>query len=288
MSAKIELATGPPSEQVLQVAREELRETPENVKKAIEELRELLRNDDTIYFDDDDETLTIFLRPCKWYAKSAYELMKRIADFKEKNKEFLENLMPEDEKDAFINHNVVNVLKNRDHKGRRVLLVNLGETWNPSAVTTDQIFRIFYIIHELAILEPETQINGAVVIMDYSGLGMKQVKAFGPSFGMRLFSFIQEAMPLRLKEIHIVNQPFVFNMVWTLFKPFIKEKLKKRIHFHGTKKESVLKFMDAAYLPEDFGGKLPKIDYTGAEWYPIAEHYKDHIKKWNSFGLKKK
>jgi hypothetical protein len=36
-------------------------------------------------------------------------------------------------------------------------------------------------------------------------------------------------MPLRLKEVHIVNQPFMFNVVWQLFKPFVKDKLKKRV-----------------------------------------------------------
>jgi len=37
-------------------------------------------------------------------------------------------------------------------------------------------------------------------------------------------------MPLRLKEVHFVNQPFLFNMVWTMFKPFVKEKLKNRVN----------------------------------------------------------
>lgn len=52
--------------------------------------------------------------------------MKRIAEFKVKHAQFLDNLMPEDERDAFINHKVVNVLTERDHKGRRVLVVNCG------------------------------------------------------------------------------------------------------------------------------------------------------------------
>lgn len=52
--------------------------------------------------------------------------MKRIAEFKEKHKQLLDNLLPHDEKEAFIEHNVVNVLTNRDHKGRRILLVNCG------------------------------------------------------------------------------------------------------------------------------------------------------------------
>lgn len=279
----------PPDAETQKIAETELRETPEVVEKALAELRELLKNDDTIYFkDDDDEILKIFLRPCKYYAKSAYELMKRIAEFKEKHKAILENLLPEDEKVAFTEHNVVNVLKGRDDKGRRVLLVNAGASWDPSKVSADQLFRLFYLIHEAAVLEPETQIKGVVVIMDYNGLGMKQVKALSPSFSMKLLSFIQDAMPLRLKEVHMVKEPFVFNLVWNIFKPFIRDKLKKRIFFHGSKMASLHKYMNPSHLPEDYDGKLPKIDYTGKDWYPTILKYEDHIKMMNSFGLKKK
>lgn len=52
--------------------------------------------------------------------------MRRIAEFKRDNAALLDNLMPEDEKEAFLNHKVVNVLKGRDQKGRRVLIVNVG------------------------------------------------------------------------------------------------------------------------------------------------------------------
>lgn len=50
-----------------------------------------------------------------------------------------------------------------------------------------------------------------------------------PNSSMRLLSFIQDALPLRTKEIHFVKQPMVFNMVWNMFKPFVREKLKKRV-----------------------------------------------------------
>lgn len=52
--------------------------------------------------------------------------MKRIAAFREKHKDILENLLPSDEKTAFTEYGVVTVLKDRDHKGRRVLVVNSG------------------------------------------------------------------------------------------------------------------------------------------------------------------
>ncbi|XP_015509823.1 retinaldehyde-binding protein 1 [Neodiprion virginianus] len=269
------------------LALSELRETEENKKNGIEALRKLLEGDKTLFFNTEDDFLVIFLRPCKFYPDSAFALMKRVAEFKEKNAALLENLMPQDERAAFIESNVVNVLKGRDHKGRRVLLVNAGKSWDPSKVSADQLFRIFYLIHEAAMREPETQVRGVVVIMDFDGLTMKQVLALSPTFSMRLLTFIQDAMPLRLKEVHIVKQPFIFNMVWKIFTPFIREKLNSRMYFHGSKMASLHKHLDPSHLPENYGGKLPAIDYTSADWYPVIIENEDKVKEWNSYGLRK-
>lgn len=282
------LEIGPLTPEAKALAEQELNETPENVQKALKELKELLKNDPSLNFSTDDDFLIIFLRPCKFYAKSAYEMMKRIADFKEKHKELIGNLMPEDVKKAFVENNVVNVLKNRDHKGRRVLIQHGGSLWDPSKVPADEVFKMLYVLHEAAVLEPETQVRGGVVVLDFEGLSTKQVMAFTPSISMRLLTFIQDAMPLRLKEVHIVKQPFIFNMIWTIFKPFIKEKLKGRLHFHGTKMSSLHKFLEPAHLPKNYGGELPEIDYTGANWYPAIENHLDHMKAMNACGYVKK
>lgn len=39
----------------------------------------------------------------------------------------------------------------------------------------------------------------------------------------------QYAMPSRLKEVNVINQPYIFNMVFSMFKPFMQEKLKNRV-----------------------------------------------------------
>ncbi|XP_066588555.1 clavesin-1 [Prorops nasuta] len=278
------LEEGPMGPEARALAEKELRETDENVKKALEELKKLLQEDTTLYYKTDDEFLKIFLRPCKFYAKSAYDLMVRIADFKDKNASLLQNLLPIDEKTAFLDNNVVNVLKNRDHKGRRILIVNSGKSWDPAKVTADQMFRIFYLIHEVAMLEPESQVYGVVVLMDFDGLSMKQVMGLTPSFSMRLLSFIQDAIPLRLKEVHVVKQPFLFNMVWQMFKPFVREKLKKRMFFHGTKMSSLHAHLAPSHLPKNYGGQLPEIDYSSADWYPVLLKHEEKIKEWNTYG----
>lgn len=155
--------------------------------------------------------------------------MRKIAEFKLENKAILKNLMPEDEQSSFINNEVVNVLTNCDQDGRRVLVVHCGSQWDTKKVNSDQLFRLFYLIHIAAQVEPQSQVRGVVVIMDFNGMGLKQVSALTPAFSKRLLTFIQDAMPLRLKQVHMVNQPYVFNMVWSLFKPFVREKLKSRV-----------------------------------------------------------
>ncbi|EZA59216.1 clavesin-1 [Ooceraea biroi] len=285
MSFTIEL--NPPGPEARALAEKELRETDENVKKGIETLRKLLEEDKTIFYSTDDDFLMIFLRPCKFYPESALQLMKRVAEFKDKNAALLNNLMPNDEKEGFMEHNIINVMKGKDHKHRRILMMNVGKPWDPSKITCDQMFRMLYLIHELAMQEPESQIYGSVVIMDFDGLSMKQVMGLTPTFSMRLLTFIQDAMPLRLKEVHIVKQPFLFNMVWQMFKPFVREKLKKRMFFHGTKMSSLHSHIPATHLPKNYGGELPEIDYTGADWYPEMIKHEQKIREWNTYGSRK-
>lgn len=214
--------------------------------------------------------------------------------------------MPEDEEKSF-DYNIVNVLTNCDQLGRRILLVNCGSSWEPKEVSSDQLFRLFYLVHLMAQLEVSTQIQGVVVLMDFNGLSLKQVKALTPAFSKRLLLFIQEAMPLRMKAIHIVNQPFIFNMVWSLFKPFIQDKLKSRVsiarpliaelvtkyspsflpqmYFHGSDMKKLHQHVDPDYLPANYKGKLPAIDYTGKDWYPCVLSHSDHIAQWNTYGF---
>lgn len=117
--------------------------------------------------------------------------MKREADFKEKNKDLLKDLMPEKLEKVMTEHNVVNVLVDRDQDGRRIMLHRAGGDWDTKKVSSDEVFQLFYLVHQGAVLEPATQVNGVVVILDFKDMGMAQAKALSPSFSKRLLTFIQ-------------------------------------------------------------------------------------------------
>jgi hypothetical protein len=76
-------------------------------------------------------------------------------------------------------------------------------------------------------------------------------------------------VPLRIKGIHIVNQPKIFNMVFALFKPFFREKLRSRIIFHGTDRESLHKHIAPKCLPKCYDGTIDIPRVKGEEWYQL-------------------
>jgi len=70
------LETGPASAELLEIARVEIRETPDVREKAITDLRNLLHSETDLHYPDDDEFLEIFLRPCHFYPASAIKLVR--------------------------------------------------------------------------------------------------------------------------------------------------------------------------------------------------------------------
>lgn len=46
-------------------------------------------------------------------------------------------------------------------------------------------------------------------------------------------------------------------------------------------------YLEPSHLPADFGGQLPAIDYSGANWYPVLMDNVEHVKTFTSFGKRK-
>lgn len=44
-----------------------------------------------------------------------------------------------------------------------------------------------------------------------------------------IFWRFQDKIPMRVKAVHVVNQPFYFSALYAVFRPFLKKKLRKRV-----------------------------------------------------------
>lgn len=136
-------------------------------------------------------------------------------------------------------------------------------------------------------LEPETQVNGAVVIFDMDGLSLQQTWQFTPQFAKRIVDWLQDAVPLRIKAIHIINQPKIFQVVFALFKPFLREKLRNRIIFHGNDRQSLHNHMSPKCLPPVYGGTVAEPRINGDQWYELLLKCDKEYEAINSYGYNK-
>lgn len=103
-----------------------------------------------------------------------------------------------------------------------------------------------------------------------------------------VFSFlrVQENFPLRFQGFHFINEPLYLYTVYSIIKPFLKEKIRCRVsfifylslliyslfftgvfffkvHFHGNNFNSLHKHLNPNILPKYFGGTL---DFDSITW----------------------
>ena len=98
----------------------------------------------------------------------------------------------------------------------------------------------------------------------------------------------QDCFPLRFQAIHLINEPWIFNIILSIILPLLSEKIQKRvcttyttytcfldwlcdddffffcqqIHHHGNCWTSLHAHVDAAVLPEEYGGLLGPLDQS--------------------------
>ncbi|KAF7409764.1 hypothetical protein HZH68_004145 [Vespula germanica] len=268
-------------------AREELRETPEVVAEALKDIRKLLKGDSDLFIPDHDEFLTIFLRPCKWYPTSAFHLIQRYYQFHLNYPYIVENLTPVDLKKCLCSDLLI-PLPTECIDGSRLVIVHGGGRWKPKEHSIYELFRCLVILLEAAIKEPKTQITGIQVIIDGKNLSFSHVPHITPKFAAMIVDWIQRCLPCRLKNIHVINQPFITNMIFSIFKPFLAEKLYKRIHFHGTNREKLISMIGKEALPKEYGGSELSESPIGEDIWHFLCHWQEEFENSLKYGYNKK
>uniref|UniRef100_A0A8D8Q0M3 Retinaldehyde-binding protein 1 n=1 Tax=Cacopsylla melanoneura TaxID=428564 RepID=A0A8D8Q0M3_9HEMI len=267
-----------------ETAERELRESEDNIKTGLKKLKDLIKSEDNFYVPlDEDVYLMSFLRSCKYYPESAFARMRSLFKFKARYPQYCANLLPQNERNVF-ESNMFTVIPTRDQLGRRVLIAEAGEKWNTKEVSLTEIYKCLQMILEAAMVEPRTQIAGCAMIVDMKGLNGNHIWQFSPGFAKLVLDWQQDCLPVRLKAIHIVNQPYIFNMLFQLFRPFLREKLRTRIFFHGSNTEGLLKYFDAKCIPIKFGGHCTASLESGHELWRLMCQYTDQFERKAKYG----
>ncbi|CAH0752717.1 unnamed protein product [Bemisia tabaci] len=266
-------------------AEKELNECPETARKNVVQLRQKLKEDLSMNSRVDDVFCMAFLRARKHDVDKAYKLIKSYYEMKRKYPDFYRYCYPS-ERSYIYDMCFLTLLPGTDKLGRVVTVICVRNT-DFSQISLEDMFQVGTSSFEVALMDPKLQIAGGVAIIDMQGMSIyQQAKLVTPSAAWQITNCVQEKIPLRVKAIHIVHQPLYFSALYSIFKPFLKSKLRKRIHLHGSNMESLHKHISPSVLPKEYGGT--KGPLNSKPHLNLIKQYEHKLRDWSQFGYDKK
>ena len=129
--------------------------------------------------------------------------------------------------------------------------------WNPYEQDLLNIFRADLIAFQILLQDETTQINGVLIIVDFREFGIAQARVMNPLTFKRFSNIVFNCYPLRIKGVHILEQPKIFTIIYALSSQFMKEKLRERVKIHGKNIQGLVEYIKKECLPVDYGGTAP-------------------------------
>ncbi|XP_016341694.1 alpha-tocopherol transfer protein-like isoform X2 [Sinocyclocheilus anshuiensis] len=208
--------------------------------------------------------------------KAAAELLINYHKWRQECPEITADLRPSSVIELLQN-NYHGVLRSRDDAGSRVLIYRIGQ-WNPKEFTAYEVFRVSLITSELIVREWETQRNGLKTIFDLQDWCFAHALQINPSLAKKISSVLTDSFPLKVRGIHLINEPIFFHPVFAMIRPFLPDKIKQRIHMHGSSyARSLSNFFPKAILPPAYGGTGPSINEVCHDWTEYIMQSEDYL-----------
>ncbi|XP_062898068.1 alpha-tocopherol transfer protein [Mobula hypostoma] len=245
---------------------------PDSVLRSVSQLRLRALNQRAIWpLGLEDEFLLKFLRARDFDIDLALELLSNYHKWRAECPEISADLRPSSII-GLLKAGYHAVLRSRDSSGSRVLIYNIGH-WDPKLFSVYEVFRVSLITSELIVKEVKTQQNGVKVIFDLYGWQFAHVLQINPIVAKRIAAVIVDSFPLKVRGIHMINEPVLFHPVFAIITKFFSEKIKGRIHMHGNNYESSLRrYFPVQILPPEYGGQGPPYEELCQEWTNFVLH----------------
>ncbi|KAF5297259.1 hypothetical protein FQR65_LT10031 [Abscondita terminalis] len=111
-------------------------------------------------------------------------------------------------------------------------------------------------------------VNGIVFVFDMDGCVLGHVTKIPITSFKKIVTFLQEALPIRLKGIHCINTAPFIDMLLSLIKPFMNLELMSLLHFHTKSLDTLFQYVPLECLPTDYGGS----EVSVAELHESSKH----------------
>lgn len=126
--------------------------------------------------------------------------------------------------------------------------------------------KLALMIGDIRLAAEEVGVAGDVYILDASVASVNHLAKITPTIVKKFLVCVQEAYPVKVKEVHVINASPIVDTIISWVKPFLKEKIRNRIHIH-TEIDTLYDFVPKDILPEEYGGSGGKMDTFNGKYF---------------------
>uniref|UniRef100_A0A1B0CUX6 CRAL-TRIO domain-containing protein n=2 Tax=Lutzomyia longipalpis TaxID=7200 RepID=A0A1B0CUX6_LUTLO len=280
----------PLPEALAQKAAKELNEVPERIDEDLATLRTWIAKQPHLKARTDDQFLVAFLRGCKYSLERAKQKIDLFYSVRSNFKDIMSDRDPMSEKNLDIIRLGVGLpLPNTiTPDGPRIILIRPG-VYEADKYDILDVMRISIMANDISMLEDDhMMVAGQMGILDLSNVTMAHFLQFSPTLVKKMTVMNQEALPIRLKGFHYINTPAGFETVYNLFRKFLNEKNRNRLHVHGDNLESLYEHIPKKLLPKEYGGEAGSVKELTVKWEKKFMDYRDYFLEEAKYGTDEK
>ncbi|KFM80786.1 Alpha-tocopherol transfer protein-like protein, partial [Stegodyphus mimosarum] len=214
------------------IAQRDLGETPPVRKDSLEKLKQLIANEPDFHPYMDDKFLLMFLRHKKHDVKKTFKTLRNYYHFKEKYSRIFTDFLPSEGKEV-MDMNCYSLLPYRDSQGRTIVVCLPGRfEWQEASV--NDLMAMALIVGFLGHKIDAVSVCGWVMIFDVKNFSLADLLRFVTiRFLLFAFNSLQDCLPFRIKEIHLVNEPGLYRTTYNAVKHALPKKIRERVFLHG-------------------------------------------------------
>ncbi|XP_052860468.1 alpha-tocopherol transfer protein-like [Anopheles cruzii] len=233
------------------LAAEQLREDDLIRKQALDQMRQWIAKHPYIRRCRTDAVFLLrFLRQRKFSIPKACEMLERYLALRQSFPHWFQGLDPYDQRMMQLNDDEVFHVLGFDSKGQIVILIK-SRNFRVDRYDLVDLIRFLHMNMEILSCDELVQVAGVVLVVDCYEASMAHFTLFRLSEMRHIGPYINQLLPIRCREIHVIRLPKVAASIVDLLFAYVSPKLKHRFFFHKTINE-VVKHLPAAILPAEY------------------------------------
>lgn len=119
--------------------------------------------------------------------------------------------------------------KTLDPAAPRIVVLRTA-LFNPETTNVVDVQKAMFMMWDVLLNEDDNLVvSGVHVLQDPKNTTLAHIKQISPTLAKKGTTCIQQAYPLRPKGIHFINIPSFFETIFNMVKPFLTDKMKRRV-----------------------------------------------------------